>query len=302
MSNFSNNEYRQTVTDLIGDMFYKNTSVSGKISFVRKYAEVVIRKILDIEPNDKVTLGAGDIQKRIKTLPNHEFIEAAVKTICRKGNDSIHTQYLGGFNSEDFDEVMDSLFDMLSFLFINYFEKYEFGSRNTIVSAFSLLPPIIRYKVLRFLNKKYPNNIAVIDKLVLATMKAISVEEAEKWVEEQKDILTNMKAMSEKAFDEIAEQRGAEIAKSLWDLAPNMYQLSKEKISLVGTNIKTNGLVYSDFETALPYYKAKGTLIGTEPEIEEFNDIMHFLYLGRKEKINELSNECNSYVIFCFTS
>jgi hypothetical protein len=33
------------VADLIGDTFYKDTSVGGRISFVRKYAEVVIRKI-----------------------------------------------------------------------------------------------------------------------------------------------------------------------------------------------------------------------------------------------------------------
>lgn len=44
MSNFNNNEYQNLVTDLIGDTFYKDTSVSGKTSFVRKYAEVIIRK------------------------------------------------------------------------------------------------------------------------------------------------------------------------------------------------------------------------------------------------------------------
>lgn len=42
MSNFNNNAYQSLVADLIGDTFYKDTSVSGRISFVRKYAEVVI--------------------------------------------------------------------------------------------------------------------------------------------------------------------------------------------------------------------------------------------------------------------
>lgn len=51
MSNFNNNAYQSLVADLIGDTFYKDTSVSGRISFVRKYAEVVIRKILDIDSN-----------------------------------------------------------------------------------------------------------------------------------------------------------------------------------------------------------------------------------------------------------
>ena len=161
MSNFNNNSYQSLVADLIGDTFYKDTSVSGRISFVRKYAEVVIRKILDIDPNKAVTLGAKNIQNRIKNLPNHEFIEAAVETVRGKENQSTHTQYLGGFDSEDFDNVVDGLFDMLSYLLISYFEKYEFGSRNDVLYSFSMLPPIIRYKVLAFLYKKYPENISI---------------------------------------------------------------------------------------------------------------------------------------------
>ena len=39
MSNFNNNAYRSLVEDLIGDTFYKDTSVSGRISFVRKRDE-----------------------------------------------------------------------------------------------------------------------------------------------------------------------------------------------------------------------------------------------------------------------
>ena len=66
-------------------------------------------------------------------MPSHEFIEAAVETIVGKGNQSAHTQYLDGFDSKDFDNVVDALFDVLSFLFINYFEKYQFGSKNDVL-------------------------------------------------------------------------------------------------------------------------------------------------------------------------
>lgn len=58
---------------------------------------------------------------------------------------------------------------MLSYLLISYFKKYEFGSRNDVLYSFSMLPPIIWYKVLVFLYKKHPDNISVIDMLVLAT-------------------------------------------------------------------------------------------------------------------------------------
>ena len=112
-----------------------------------------------------------------------------------------NTQYLEGFDSEDFDNVVDGFFDMLSYLLISYFEKYEFGSRNDVLYSFSMLPPIIRYKVLSFLYKKYPDNISVIDKLVLATVKAFSVDEATEWVEREKNALIKMGTVPEKAFN-----------------------------------------------------------------------------------------------------
>lgn len=303
MSNFNNIAYESLVTDIIGDVFYKDTSVSGRISFLRKYAEVVIRKILDIDLKKVVTLGAKNIQAKIKNMPNHKYIEAAVEKVRGKGNQSTHTQYLDGFTEEDFDAVIDGLFDMMSYILISYFEKYEFGSRNDVLYSFSILPPIIRYKVLDFLYNKYPNNISIIDKLVLATTKAFSVDEATKWIEKEKDKLINLKTVTDKAFNAIVEKEGIEIAELILNTSPaNMYVLCKMKISQVGEVINNKGVLYSDFESALPYYKSKGILMGNELETMEFNDIMNFLYMGRKEKIKEISSETNPYVILNYIS
>ena len=79
-----------------------------------------------------------------------------------------------------------------------------------------------------------------------------------------------------------------------------MYILCKRKISEVGELVNSNGVLYSDFESALPYYEKNGILTGTDPETTEFNDIMNFLYMGRKEKIRKLSNESNPYMILNF--
>ena len=79
-----------------------------------------------------------------------------------------------------------------------------------------------------------------------------------------------------------------------------MYILCKRKISEVGELVNSNGVLYSDFESALPYYKLRGILTGDDLETTEFNDIMNFLYMGRKEKIKEISNESNPYVILNF--
>lgn len=302
MSNFNNSEYQCLVTDLIGDVFYTETSFRGKISTIRQYAEVIVRKILDIEPSKKVTLGQKEVGNKIKSLPNYEYLEAAIEVIRDKGNLSTHTQYLDNLSLEDFEDIIDSLFNMLAFLLINYFEKYKFGSREDVMSSFSLLPPIIRYKVLMFLYQKDPNNISVIDKLVLSIMKAFNVIEASKWVEEKKDTLIKIKSISEEAFSEISKKHGTEIALATLNSAPNMYQLCREKISQVGNVIKSKGRLYSDFESALPYYKARGILTCDDSEGKEFNDIMNFLYLGRKEKLQEISGESNPYIVMNFIS
>ncbi|WP_313152125.1 hypothetical protein [Lacrimispora sp.] len=298
MKNFNNNEYICLANDLIGDIFYTQSSYRGKISTIRQYAEVIIRKVLDLEPDKMVTLGQKDIRDKVRALTNYEFIQNAMEVIRGKGNLSTHTQYLESLTPEDFNNIVDALFDMLSFLLIDYFEKYEFGSRNDVISSFSLLPPIIRFKVLNFLHLKYSRNIAIIDKLVLAIMKSFNVEEALKWVEKEKDVLMQMDTMSVKAFNETVERVGVEFANIIKSSGPpNMYQLCTEKISTVGATINNNGLLYSSFESALPYYKEKGILIGGDSETDVFNDIMGFLYLGRKEDLDKMSSDNNPYLV-----
>lgn len=53
-------------------------------------------------------------------------------------------------------------------------------------------------------------------------------------------------------------------------------------------------------ESDLLHYKSEGILTVDDLETKEFNDIIHFGYLGRKEKIKDISNESNPYVILNF--
>lgn len=290
MSNFNNNEYKALVKDLIEDIFYTDTSYRSKISIIRQYAEVIIRKLLDLEANKEMTLGAIEIQKKLNSLPNNKFIKSSLEIIRKEGNSSTHTQHLEEFTEKEFENIVDKLFDLLAVLLINYFEKYSFGKNNQVLRAFSLLPPIIRYKVLEFLYEKNPQNIVVIDKLVLATMKAFDADRAEEWIENKKDMLSKIPSISENVLKEC----GPELAKIIQQGAPSsMYEVCKKKIS---TNIKS---VYLDFESAKPYYKANGVLVGETLEIVEFNNIMNFLYLGREGTLEELSSiENESFIIF----
>ena len=138
------------------------------------------------------------------------------------------------------------------------------------------------------MHKKYTKNISIIDKLVLAIVKTFNVDEATAWVEGKKQDLIKLDTVTENAFNEISENKGIEIAKFIKNISPdNMYILCKSKISEVGELINSNGALYLDFESALPYYEKNGILTGNDPETTEFNDIMNFLYMGRKEKIKE---------------
>lgn len=300
MRQFNNSEYEAMVKDFLGDTFYKDTSYRGKIATLRSYAEVIVRKLLNLEPNAKMTLGQKDIKEKISLLSNSNLISKSIVLINTDGSNYTHTQKTNEVSKDEFDNVVDSVMDLLSVLLIDYFEKYEFGSNAGVLSSFSLLPPIIRYKVLSALYEKNTHNISVIDKLVLSILKAFNTDMAILWVEDKKDELTNMPAMSDKAFKEISDKQGIDIAKLLWDSAPNMYQLCNTKISQVGSVIEENGVLYSDFESALPFYLAKGVLSGSKPEIVEFNDIMNFLYLGRKEDVAQLSKNSGSYIVMNF--
>lgn len=297
MTHFNNEEYQTLASDLIGDIFYTSTSYRGKISTLRQYAEIIVRKILDIDPQKEITLGDEEIRKRICMLPNYKVVEKAVKKLKKKGNKTTYTQYRGEVTVEEFNIAIDGLFDLLSYLLISYFEKYKFGTNRSVMFSFSILPPIIRYKVLIFLYEKYPDNISIIDKLVLATLKACDAEIATKWIEENKESLLQMNVYSENFNSKIALQDPNLVEMLKYMAPPNMYQLCKDKIDQVGTIIRRNGLVYSDFESALPYYRQVGKVEGNTSEVQEFNDIMDFLYMGRKERERLCSHSNSSMAV-----
>ncbi|EGL43742.1 hypothetical protein HMPREF9966_1046 [Streptococcus anginosus SK52 = DSM 20563] len=297
MKKFDNEKYQILAKDLMGDIFYSETSNRNKIATIRQYAEVIVRKILDINPSKKMTIGANEISKKLDALNNSEFLKEALENIRQDGNKFTHTEYLEEVTSDEFDKIVDKLLDMLSFMLINYFETYEFGSRSDVLQSFSLLPPIVRYKVLIFLYSKYPNNIHVIDRLALAIVKAFDKEEAIRWIEAENNLI-NLDVMSDKAFNEIAENKGIEFAKLIRFNSPykNMYELCIDKIMKIGNEIDSKGHLYIDFESALPYYKQYGIIDEDSEEIKEFNDIMDFLYLGRRTKLDSFIKLKEPYV------
>ena len=105
--------------------------------------------------------------------------------------------------------------------------------------------------------------------------------------------------MSDKGFTEIAKNKGIEIAEIIRLSLPykNMYELCIDKIMKIGNEIDSKGRLYIDFESALPYYKQYGIINEDSEEIKEFNDIMNFLYLGRRIKLDSFIKQKEPYVV-----
>lgn len=282
MNVFSNEDYVLLAEDIIHDSFYANNSISGKIQAERRCAELIVRKVLCLSESKKITLGSKDISKKISNLPHHSFLEKALDGLRIYADPCSHTDRPIPPSNEDYEKSTECLLDLFSYLPIRYFDKYEFGKNGPVMRAFSLLPPIIRFKTLDYLFSLDNKNVFIIDRLVLVILKTKGSEKAIEWIDYHKNELMLLN-ISENLYTKFAQLVGAENSKRIIDELPkNMYELCKEKIELLRSEFDGKKSMYSTFEEAFPYYINNGHLEESSEENREFNDMMEFLYLGRK--------------------
>ena len=290
MSIFTNADFSPLAEEIIRDSFYSDNSYAGKIGAERRFAELVVRKALDLPLGSQMTLGEKQIKAQIALLPHHVLLENAIKGLKPFGNVNSHTYGTTVATEADYEKATECLMDMYAYLPVRYFDKYKFGSRDDVVSAFSLLPPVVRYKTLDFLYSVDSQNISVIDKLVLVVLKEKGYEKAKEWLDNHKGDLESLKVISDETYKRIKEKQGEQMAKMIEESAPpNMYVCCKSKIEELKTSLDGKSM-YRTFEEAYPYYKQYGIIPDDgSSDVKEFNDLMEFLYLGRKaENINKL--------------
>lgn len=100
------------------------------------------------------------------------------------------------------------------------------------------------------------------------------------------------------AIADIEAAHGKECAEAVIANAPDsMYVSCLERLEEVSLILKKQGLLYNNFEQAMPLYLEKGILDNDTQENRDFNDIMEFVYLGRKEEKNEKLNSQYLYNI-----
>ena len=305
MDSFNDNEYTILIGNLLHDTQYIEVSNMGKMAGLRKHAEVMVRKILNIGSSKPLMLG------QIKKQSNNPAVKSGmdclgdelsdrlisiVGKINPPGRDGTHTQHTDDFSDAEVEYVQDAIFDLYALIFIKYFLDIQVSiySAPQILREFSILPPIIRYKTWKFLYEKDKNNIQVVDRLCLSIIKLFDKPTAYKWLEDNRIAIKNIpyptKSEVEK-YDrintvEVAPGKYGVIVTLNFDQYSNMYDLLYSKINDDRTSINESGKMYRSFEDAIVHYRKYKSSIaqyGSE-EIENLHSLMDFVYLGRKSK------------------
>lgn len=289
---YNNEAYRELISSIISDAFYVDgVSYDSKMHSIRRYTEIILRRLLNYPINKDIMIGNVK-DKLIKAGCTEQIFTDAVETIRTGGNRGSHTRNLSVAGEEEFNNTLQALFDLYGYLFFRFFKKYEFGSNSYIVTAFSILPPIIREIVLEQLYKEYPDNMLVIDKLMLAKIKAYDFETAEKWLDDNKEKFKKYSLeLPEEEQKKLIERFGIEVASAIIDSHRNtsLYdEMLKRSKALKDSKYVP---LYTNFEEAKAVYKEQGIVEETGNDVLEFNDLMEFVYVGRKEAEKQYADD-----------
>ncbi len=291
MENFNIFEYEQMIGDLIHDTFYVGLTKRGKIKGIRQFSEVIVRKILNIGSDTHFTLGKAEHMEQFKKLSEDRkvYLKASIEKIRPLGNDGTHTQHTEEFSDAELNQVKDGLFDLYAYLFIDYFLKYpiELLSPQGVLYDFSLLPPIIRFKTLKYFYDK-DANLQIANRYCLSIIKTYGKKQALEWLKLEKSKLLSIPYPTNEEIREYYMETGLKVSpnKILVNLQlgnyNNVYDLLIDKIEDDRTSMNESGKMYSQFEEAKKHY-IKNRSKNSNKELNDLHEIMDFVYLGRKE-------------------
>lgn len=296
IASFDNQDYELILSDLIADIYYSNISYGSKIVLLRKLTELLVRNFLDIGAGEPMELGDITTWKK-----NEEFkvterynkvdkrivkdFEKTVNSLRKIGNKHTHTNNVSRANKDELMMAENSIWDLFSLLFVQYFLKYNLNldSDKNVLSFFSLLPPEIRYRTLRKLIKvKGFDNIQLLDKFLLSIVKTRGVDEARFWLTSNREKIQNMKYPSMSDIDEYEEGFCQEDLPLKLRQYSNSYELLTSVINHVAVRSASYGL-YKNFEEAIARYRWYDIdyYLSNSEEQKEFKDLIKFCFIGR---------------------
>ena len=120
MSNFSNEKYKYMIEGIINDIYYSNCSLETKALLIRKYIEIVIRKILDKSENFRVTIGNRNILEELRGISSgNSLLMTTLENIRDFLNEITHSGKIERMSEEDFKRIEEEFSKIHSYLFIN---------------------------------------------------------------------------------------------------------------------------------------------------------------------------------------
>ena len=286
MATYNDDLYHDAIVVYIGDIYYSDVSYDAKIGRMRALAENIVRRLTKHNPNSMLELGDQRTRQTLDRLGMTEpFFRDSLEIVRKGGNASNHSKVtrIGEISmptEEDFDEVSNAMLNLYGYLYYDFFKKHEFGSNGKILTAFSLLPPSFRFRVLREMLFSDLCNLHVVDKIRLAFIKAFDLESALNMVEQDKALLSQMRMPYSNediafgilffGYEDMAKKMQDSIYDYLIREIPDTYHKLKAYDSVIPH--------YTNFEQAKRYYLTEGIIEGDSEDVVEFNALMKFIH------------------------
>ena len=293
---FDNNDYELILSDLIADIYYSDISDGSRIVLLRKLTELLARKFLDLGAGEPMNLGditAYEKNDKFKVTEQYNKVDKRLvkdfeKTINRLrkiGNKHIHTANVLVANKDELIMAEDSIWELFSYLFVQYFLKYNLNlkSDKNVLSFFSLLPPEIRYRTLKKLVEvKGFDNIQLLDKFLLSIVKTKGIDEARFWLNSNREKIQNMDYPSEAEIIEYEEDFSQEDLPLKLRNYSDSYGLLASVINHADVRSASHGL-YKNFEEATAIYEQYNLeyYLSSSEEREKFKNLIKFCFIGR---------------------
>ena len=281
--------YRENIKDIINDIYYSNASYTTKISRSRTLAEYIIRRLIKQSPNSELALGDDRTRNELKKAGvTEKFFWNAYNAVRKACNKATNSKNYNQLTVADFSEVNTAVITLYAYLFFDYFKKYKFGSNLDIVTAFSFLPPDMRFIVLRELVfNNYDCDVYTISKFCLSLIKSMGAEKARRWVIENRGRLSSIsmpygsedinKKIEEYGIDNIRMVMD-EIQETVYDYL--IREIQKPELCF----LNPENLPYHSFEEAKIYYEEHGVVSGNSEDVRQFNALMQYVYTGRQDE------------------
>jgi len=293
---FENSDYEIMISDLIFDIYYSELSISSRLVLLRKMTELITRRFLNLGMGEKMELGditSPEKNPKYKTTERlnnvdkllRKDFESTVNKLREIGNKYSHTQNHKISNLEEWIEAENLIWDLFSYLFVQYFLKYNLSlkSDKNVLSMFSQLPTDIRFRTLQKLFEiKGYDNIQLIDKYLLAMVKSKGWEEAYFWLISHRKEIQSMSYPSENEIIEYIDDFDEDELSLPLRKFQNVFGL----LSSVLRNPKVksvSGGIYDTFEEAVKYFYEENleTYLSATREQIEFRELLYFCFIGR---------------------